>query len=260
MARFTCNFISYVLNRAVDITVIIPSVTMPEIYPGQIETGVPCTHIKDKPYPLLYLLHGLGNNHMTWCGYTNIELYAEERNIAVVMLSAENKMYIDSEKDKFFEFISHELPEFMKGMFPISDRPEDTYIAGLSMGGFGSLIHAFSQPERFAAVGCFSAGVMLPPGMKVEDRFNPLYLTEHFKEDHPDAVLPVYFACGEEDMLYPMAKESLEKLRECGFDVTWVSEPGYRHEWRFWDRCAEAFLDWIPRTDAWVPANGKRGI
>ena len=45
-------------------------------------------HTRAEKYPVLYLLHGFGNNHATWTGYTNLELYAEERNIAVVMISA----------------------------------------------------------------------------------------------------------------------------------------------------------------------------
>ncbi|MBQ4288778.1 MAG: hypothetical protein II749_02310 [Clostridia bacterium] len=48
---------------------------------------------------------------------------------------------MDLRGDKFFRFISEELPEFVRMMFPISERPEDTYLAGLSMGGFGTLLH-----------------------------------------------------------------------------------------------------------------------
>ncbi|WP_277910305.1 hypothetical protein [Coprobacillus cateniformis] len=40
--------------------------------------------------------------------------------------------------------------------------------------------------------------------------------------------------------------------------LTWLSVPGYEHEWRFWDKCIEEFLDWIQRSDAY--ANAKRKI
>ena len=87
MAKFVCNVISYSLMRTVDITVIIPSTTIPEsmqiLFPGT-ENAVPPTHEVKEKYPVLYLLHGLGNNHAQWGGYTNIEMFAEERNIAVV--------------------------------------------------------------------------------------------------------------------------------------------------------------------------------
>ena len=102
MARFQCNVISYVLQRTVDITVIVPSVTIPEALGGEASPS----HVLEERYPVLYLLHGMGNNHATWCGYSNIELYAEERNIAVVMISGENKCYRNVQGgDKFFEFI-----------------------------------------------------------------------------------------------------------------------------------------------------------
>src|SRR6516162_11050818 len=92
MARFVCNVISYTLRRTVDITVIIPTPTFPD---AAGLTGVTPKHTPSAPYPVLYLLHGGGNNHATWTGYTNVEFYAEERNIAVVMPSGENKFYVD---------------------------------------------------------------------------------------------------------------------------------------------------------------------
>lgn len=85
MAHFTCNFISYVFNRAVDVDVIIPGVTSTEAG----EPGV--THKPRWKYPVLYLLHGYCNDYSTWERYTSIERYAEERRIAVVTFSAENR-------------------------------------------------------------------------------------------------------------------------------------------------------------------------
>lgn len=97
MAKLVCNFISYALKRTVDITVVLPSVTIPEAMqlpmPGK-ENPVPPTHEVKEKYPVLYLLHGMGNNHAQWTGYTNVELFAEERNMAVVMISGENKFYL----------------------------------------------------------------------------------------------------------------------------------------------------------------------
>ena len=90
MAKFTCNFISYTLKRTVDITVVIPTVTIPESM-GLSESR---KHTPKEKFPVLYLFHGMGNNHATWTGYTNVEMYAEERQIAVVNISAENKSYV----------------------------------------------------------------------------------------------------------------------------------------------------------------------
>ena len=184
MARFQCNVISYVLQRTVDITVIVPSVTIPEALGGEASPS----HVLEERYPVLYLLHGMGNNHATWCGYSNIELYAEERNIAVVMISGENKCYRNVPGgDKFFDFIEKELPEFVTNYFPVSDKPEHSYIAGLSMGGYGSLLHGMSRPERFAAIGAFSAAVEISLNMDEEELKNRnldiYYLTDKALEE-----------------------------------------------------------------------------
>ena len=86
MARFETKFISQTLLRSVEMTVIIPSPTIPE------SLGVadrPASYEVKDPYPVLYLLHGLGNDHSDWTSYTNVELFAEEQSMAVVMISAE---------------------------------------------------------------------------------------------------------------------------------------------------------------------------
>ena len=256
MAKFTCNFISYTLRRTVDITVVVPSPSIPETE-AIASSQAPCTHTPKDLYPVLYLLHGMGNNHATWTGYTNVEMYAEERNIAIVNLSAENKAYIDNGVDDFYTFVSEELPDFVTGMFPISKKPEDTYIAGLSMGGYGTLVHALSHPERFAAFGAFSAATKAVKEGTPE-RFDPRWLAKKIVEERkkfPKA----YMACGGQDFLFEDNKEFRDLLISLGADVTWDEIEQYGHEWRFWDIEVERFLDWIPRTDSYA-AKGKRKI
>lgn len=256
MARIQCNVISYILQRAVDITVVLPSATIPESLG---EHAAP-SHVIEEKYPVLYLLHGMGNNHATWCGYSNVELYAEERSIAVVMISGENKCYRNVPNgDRFFDFIEKELPEFVTNYFPISNKPEHTYIAGLSMGGYGSLLHGMSRPEQFAAIGAFSGAVDAALNMDSEELKNRnldiYYLTDKALEEGKK-IPPMYIACGEDDFLYEMSRKYKDTLVEKKIDVTWVSLPGYAHEWRFWNMQIEEFLKWIPRTDAYA----KKGV
>lgn len=262
MARFECNVISYVLQRTVDITVVVPSVTIPEAL-AALEKR-PSHTVKEK-YPVLYLLHGMGNNHATWCGYSNIEMFAEERNIAVVMISGENKFYRTAPGgDDYYRFIKEELPEFITNMFPISQLPEHTYIAGLSMGGAGALMHGIGNPEKFCAIGAFSAAIH-------EDK-NEWGVPDSNEWGLPDPrkavaqaleagqTLPkIYLACGESDTLYQDNVSFKEFLLEKNVEVTWVPVAGFGHEWRFWNAQAEAFLDWIPRNDGYAGL-GKRKI
>lgn len=265
MAKFNVNFISSTLKRAVDITVVIPSVTFPEACGDGNVKGVIPRHRKEAKYPVLYLLHGIGNDHATWNSYTKVELYAEERNIAVVMISAENKMYINQSEDfmkgdRFYDFVEDELQDFILQMFPVSDRVEDTYIAGLSMGAMGTMIHGLKNPEKYAAIGAFSAGIYLPP--TEEDKWNPELNPMNLARQLPEKGIQgmkIFMTCGDLDPLFPGCEESAKILTECGQDVTWVPISGYAHEWRFWDIVVEQFMDWLPRTDAFV-AEGKRKI
>lgn len=262
MAKFECSVISYVLQRTIDITVIIPTVTIPEALAWKKKYP---SHIVKDAYPVLYLLHGLGGNHAAWCGYSNIEFFAEERNIAVVMISGENKFYRSvSGGDDYDRFIDEELPEFITSMFPVSKQPEQTYIAGLSMGGAGALMHGLANPNKYAAIGAFSAAVQEEKEEKESTEEN-----EYGKPDPREKIVQlqkkqekipaIYLACGENDTLYQENKAFAEFLKAQNVDVTWVSVADFGHEWRFWNQQVEEFMDWIPRTDEYAKL-GKRKI
>lgn len=260
MAKFTCNFISYILGRTVDITVVIPSMTAPETMR---ETKP--KHHQEALYPVCYLLHGVGNNHTAWTAYTNVELFAEEQQMAVVNISAENKSYInygvDADGlhggDRFYDFLSEELPDFIGQMFPISSKPEDTYIAGLSMGGYGTLVHAFSHPERFRAFGTFSASVsheltVNNPAIPQPEYQPGLLLDKLLAEGKK--IPACYVACGGDDFLIEQNEVLRKRLQDVGADITWERIEGYGHEWRFWNIVVEKFFNFLQtvRTDAYA--------
>lgn len=271
MPHFTCNFLSYVFNRAMNIDVIIPGVTASEAEKPQ------ASHKPRWKYPVLYLLHGYCNDYSTWERYTSIERYAEERQIAVVTFSAENNMYMRLQDVKkgspipllmepdYEKLLMKEIPEFVTSMFPISKKPSDTYIAGLSMGGFGALCNGFRYPGRFRAVGAFSP----LPTLRREDyrtndhvpaqirKYEPLLLIQKAmkRSDMP----ALYYSYGEKDFLYDIQEWFREKLDENGLDYTLEVLAEYGHEWPFWDMQVEKFLDWIPRTDPYAQC-GKRQV
>ena len=262
MAHFNCQMISYSLRRTVDLTVIVPSVTFPEMLGDK-----PPRHHQPHRYPVLYLLHGFGNNHTCWTSYTNVEMYAEERNIAVVMLSGENRHYVNwPDGNRYFDFIQKELPDFVQWMFPVSARPEDTYIAGLSMGGYGALLHGLNAPENYGAIGSFSGAVM-PGKDRVPDSllsWNPqlIPITAAKEAVRQGKKLPkVYLACGGKDGFLQKNLEFKAEMEEIGADVTWSEMEEYGHEWRFWEIQIERFLDWLPRTDGFaLDGNCRRKI
>lgn len=272
MAHFNCNFISYVLDRAVDINVIIPGVTSTE---AEIN-GV--SHKPRYKYPVLYLLHGYCNDYSTWERYTSIERYAEERQIAVVTFSGENNMYMKLEDVKepnpiekllepdYEKFLIKELPDFVTSMFPVSRKASDTYIAGLSMGGYGALCNGFRYPSLFHAVGALSP---LPTQKRTTYRTQeetPAYLRKYepielMKKASKKAAMPeLYYCYGEKDFLYDEQEWFREKLDENSITYTLDILPEYGHEWAFWDMEIVKFLDWLPRTDAYYKEQKKRPI
>lgn len=150
MALFNCTFYSRYLAYDTQVNVILP------------ENRAPYQFDDTKPYrfQVLYLLHGRGDDCNGWMRGTSIEQYAKEHRIAVVMPSGEDSFYVDSFHGKrYFSYLTEELPQKLKQWFPISDASEDTFIAGLSMGGYGAAKIGFTYPERFAGIGLFSAAL-----------------------------------------------------------------------------------------------------
>lgn len=247
MAQVHCNFFSYSLGYPVDIELILPSFT-------SCNMGDPHSHALPDKFPVLYLLHGYGNDYQAWLRYTSIQRYAEEHRIAVVTFSCHNKAYQNAPYgENFYDFLNKELPEFVENYFPISSYAKERYIAGLSMGGYGALLHGLQNPERYSAIGAFSPGIPdpdAPPDPYRVMREDIFQLTEDALQSN--TALPDLFLCiGERDFLY----ERVTKYHQV-FGHRWNSSryryddlPGYDHEFAIWDIEVLAFLEWIRRED-----------
>ena len=122
-------------------------------------------HAPGHKLPVLWLLHGAYGCHSDWLRLTSVIRYAAPYGLALVMPSAHNSGYTDmAHGQKFYTYISKELPETLPKMLNLSTRREDNFIAGLSMGGAGSMMIGLSHPERYAAIGCLSAGAVNAEG------------------------------------------------------------------------------------------------
>ena len=114
-----------------------------------------------KTYKTLYLLHGIIGNCTDWLYGTRIQRYAEERDLAVVMPSGDNGMYLDQAVDKYGQYIGQELVQFTRRTFPLSHKREDTFIGGLSMGGFGAMRNGLKYHDTFGAIISLSGAFVL---------------------------------------------------------------------------------------------------
>lgn len=269
MAIIEVNFISKCLMRTVTFNAIIPVDKF----------GPQAENAEQKPLKTLYLLHGIFGNYTDWVNGTRIQAWAEANDLAVIMPSGENRFYLDDEKsgELYGEFIGKELVEFTRKLFPLSDKREDTFIAGLSMGGYGAIRNGLKYAENFGCVIGLSAA-LVHDTWKDADNSAPIFtfrrnyyeaiFGEYDKvkgsDKDPKALLlklkeegrPVpkmYMCCGTEDGLVTANRDFRDFLNENGVDLTYVEGPG-KHDWVFWDTYIKKVLDWLPlnRTGAGI--------
>ena len=102
-------------------------------------------------FPVLYLLHGKGGDHTDWTRLAPMEHYVRERfPLCLVMPSCEHSFYRNMAYGlPWYDYVAQELPQKLGGMFPLSQKREETFVCGGSMGGYGAMLLALNRPERF---------------------------------------------------------------------------------------------------------------
>lgn len=254
MARLRCDFFSDALGMSTSMTALLPQATTVRI--GAPTTGTP------EPRTL-YLLHGLSDDDTAWTRYTSIERYADEHGLAVIMPQVHPSYYADQEHGhRYWTFLSEELPTLVALFFRLSGRREDTFVAGLSMGGYGALRWALRQPDRFAAAASLSGaldiarltGTDVPDDPHIFDRAfgtapirgtdnDLLWLTQQAARN--EVQLPrLYICCGTNDRLYRDSLTFHSTCRANQVELTTDFGPG-DHEWSYWDAKIKDVLAWF---------------
>ena len=260
MAIIKLNYLSKALLRTVDVTVVLPTDTL------DMDT---MTYNQKKEYKTLYLLHGIFGDQNDWLYGTRIQRFASERGLCVVMPSGENMFYVDQENthNLYSQFIGEELVEMTRAMFPLSHRKEDTFIAGLSMGGYGAIVNGLKYYNTFGFIAGLSSALMLDDwvdcklpiiqGVDSKKYYESLFgditkLKESDKDYYalvkkiPHDQLPKMYMCiGTDDFLLATNRKYRDFLLEEKVDLTYEEGPG-NHEWDFWDRYILKILDWLP--------------
>jgi len=133
-----------------------------------ISITIPSSYDDQKPIPIIYLLHGHSLHHGYFLKNTNIEQYVEESSVLCVIPEAGNSWYINSysePKDRFEDYLMKDLPEFIQKKYNVdTDRQ---YIAGYSMGGYGALVLALRNPDRFVIAASLSGAIMYPRDIEI---------------------------------------------------------------------------------------------
>lgn len=262
MVQMTYKFYSIHMGREVDVQIILPTQEKKSAFRKE-EFELFYSREKCK---VLYLLHGGFGNSSDWVTMSPIAYLVRKKHMMVVMPSGENSYYQDLPYGPaYFQFVADELPMMIQKMFPVvSDRREDTYVAGLSMGGYGAFRLALARPERFCKAASLSgvldlAGRIRDSKGQHKDR-GLVFSDNFFDEDHiGDADLftlmrkrkaegtelpELFFTVGTEDFVYPYNQEARKVLEECGIAHHYEEHPG-DHNWDYWNVHIKTALEWM---------------
>lgn len=251
MAEISVKFNSNSLNRKVEFKVFIPND----------ECGkTPCGRMKT-----LFLLHGYTGDAGNWVSEHLMKKY----NFAVVAPNGENGFWLDglSTGHKYCTFVGDELVKYVRRTFGLAADAEETYIMGLSMGGFGALHTAFAYPENFGKTAAMSSALIvheiahLKPGEDngvanydyYHECFGDLETVEE-SDGNPEVLakklldsgkLPeIFMSCGTEDFLLENNRTFHRYLESIGAPHIYLESKG-AHDMTFWNEYTEKFVDMI---------------
>jgi len=258
--------------RAADVTVVPTALIQPkrvQVPSAVMKRDIPASVTLPKgyeqsglSYPVLYLLHGAGDDEMVWCNRTPVQELANTYGIIVVTPSASTSWYFDSPIDKNFQFetfTAKELVNYMDVHYRTVPRREGRAIAGNSMGGHGAMFLGIRHTNTFSAVAPMSGGMDIrtgsfPNNWNIKDRLGPIESnrarwdeltvmnqTEHLKPGD----LAISIDCGTRDFFLDVNRQLHAKLTARGIAHAYAEFPG-EHSWDYWKdslRRQMAFLD-----------------
>jgi S-formylglutathione hydrolase FrmB len=255
-SRIDCNALkSKILRDTVHYCVLLPS-------------GYDAATHHSSRYPVLYFLHGLGDDERTLLksgGWNLVEDLRQQHKIGdflIVTPEARASFYVNSADNKvrYSDFFLREFVPYIEGRYRIRRERSGRAISGISMGGYGALRFAFADPDMFSAVSAESAALMTespqelntamrsgtPLGRLLGSVFgNPIDVS-HWKENDPFALarknkaaigkLAIYFNCGNDDEFsFEVGAKMLDRQ---------LQEEGIKHEFHLYpgDHSASYFL------------------
>lgn len=219
---------------------------------------------------VLYLLHGLSDDASAWQRFTIIESLAQAYGLVVVMPSVGRSFYTDQPNgQQYFTYLTEELPCYLKDVFGLAPRREDTFIAGNSMGGYGAFKAALLRPELYAVAASFSgvlslAILTLNPDDPRHEEFGLLFGdpetlagSQHDPAvwlqraaQHPEGLPTLYIAVTRQEDLYPLSVGFHAACQSLGIRCEYHEKDG-GHNWFAWDYQIRHFLETIlgPRPE-----------
>lgn len=242
------SFDSAALGRAMKYRVLVPE---------KYETSL-------QRYPVLYLLHGLGGDYTDWSTRSNVAEYSRTLPLIIVMPDGENQWYTNSADGaaRFEDYVLTDLQADVVKKFRTINSRYGRAIAGLSMGGYGSLKLALKRPAAFSVAASFSGAFSVTRDgelerligrdevARIQEIFGPAGSQTRRENDvftlaaalKPAAAPYIYVDCGIADnSLIAANRELVAAIHRTGAAYEYHEIPG-AHSWDYWDRRIREFL------------------
>lgn len=255
MAFFRVEYFSRALQRPVSFEMLIPN--DPREAPDPAD---------ERPLRTLFLLHGYTGKAENYVAAGLPEKY----RFAIVMPNGENSFYLNglSTGHAFQTMLGEELVDYVRKTFRLALKPEDTCIAGLSMGGFGALHTGLAYPQTFGKIGAMSSALIVhevaqmqpgshngfanyeyyrecfgEPSLLLESDKNPETLIRKLRASG-QKIPEIYMACGTEDFLIENNREMHRFLMSEGVPHEYHEAPGV-HDMVFWAEHIQKIVRWM---------------
>lgn len=215
---------------------------------------VPRDYVKEKSYPVLYLLNGHGGNNTSWSEIKKTLVdEVTKYQLIIVCPDGQNSWYWDSPIDskmQFETYVSEELVKYIDANYSTVKSPKGRAITGLSMGGHGGLWLGINHPDVFGACGSMSGGVDIRPfpnnwhmkdrlGKMKEnyDRWDDYTVINQLHKIEPNT-LDIIIDCGYEDFFYEVNEKLHKEMVYMNIKHDYITRPG-AHNGKYWENAID---------------------
>lgn len=220
------------------------------------------------PYKTLYFLPGYSGGGLETAMFTNFALYAAKYGIAIILIDGENSFYVDDDLRgaKFSQYAGQEIVEATRVLLPLSHRREDTFIGGISMGGYGALINGLRYADTFGKIAVLSPALEMHRRQRENPEICPIPLgelvgtigtEESLKGTYKDYLyaskkaiegknIPeIFLGCGRQDELVIAASRRYKKtMEELGHPIAFYERDGL-HDHTFWKQALTPLCEFL---------------
>lgn len=209
-------------------------------------------------YPVIYLLHGRSDDCNTWLNATSLARYATEYPFIIVMPEVGLSYYTDMvHGQNYWKYLTQELPQKIKQWYCITTEPKETFVAGLSMGGYGAFKWSMQKPESFGGAASLSGALDVVSLWERDTSRNKEFTTifgnlNQLKESTDNLFnlfenekrlnFPHFLQiCGTEDFLYQDNQKFRRQAEKYFENFDYIEAEG-THDWLFWDTMIQKVL------------------